>query len=375
MLGNSFFRNGLGVMLCVSVFARQAFVQEPVDLGKVVVRAEPPRAWTNCFDQSVEASFAGIDGTVVQLLVQGNPIDVPLASLSVSDIDYVKTTLARFGSDLLSRRDSMPDKETAESRLSASEWKRRINHWAMDVRSFPKEPIAATAARNRIRSIRDENAIKVLESKLKTEKDINVCIAFLEALGGIAGEHAVSVLVRNAVVNNRQEVSAAASWELRNLHVPSIAIAEFAKLMKTSYGQSALMTLHVSGLLEPLQPYEAPNSEITEAIIRLLELKYEEKVPIILWRGYDTGFIPIGSGGYRSARLQTQRSFVVNQKLVPNELALELLRKYTGQDYAYSQSAWRKWLKSEAQGSANANAVYSTSKVLSSKPLMAPKTP
>ncbi len=356
MWGYSLFRHGIGAILCLIVFAQSAYVQESVNLGKVEIPAEPTRTWTNSFGQSVEASFVGIDGTMVQLLIQGKPIDAPLASLSESDIDYVDTTLTRFGSDLLARRDSVPDKETAESRLPASDWKRQIHRWAIDVRSFSKEPVAATAAWNRIRSIRDENAIKTLESQLKTEKDINVCIACLEALGGIGDQVAVSVLVRNAVVDKRKQVSAAASWELRNLSVPPIAIAEFAKLMKSSHGQSALMSLRISDLLEPLRPYEAPDSEITEAIIRLLTFKYDEKIPMVEWRGYDTGVIPHGSGWSRHARRQTRGVVVVNQKLVPNELALEMLKEYTGQDYAYNQSAWRKWLKSKGEESANKNA-------------------
>ncbi len=191
--------------------------------------------------------------------------------------------------------------------------------------------------------------MKALDALMSSAEAIDVRLACLEAIDGIANDQSLEILVREAV-NKDEAISSAAAFLLRERGSSPKLIAEFAKWIKSGRSQAAILALQAIRQRGPLELTSKQEVALVEALIAKLTIRYSEEIRFRIWTGFDTGWQQTGPREFRRrASIGSRPSSAVVQKEVPNPFALQLLTMLTGREYGYDRNEWRKWLKTNAE--------------------------
>ncbi|MCL4195636.1 MAG: HEAT repeat domain-containing protein [Thermoguttaceae bacterium] len=314
-------------------------VREPS--GVIAITGEAVRSWRDCLGNQTEGRLVGLHGATVFLAVEEETLTVALAWLSTSDRQYVRSVLRAGGKANLFPGEADGKDESAALRLTASQWQRQLNQWVKVLNAGPAgDSKAAEEAWNHLRNVRDPKAIAPLATLAARENNTTVRTACVEAIAAIGGADATRLLVKLAATDRSTPVRASATWALCHLDDPATALAEFAQYLRVErFREPALVSLHATGLVRPLNSDEVPNAPLVDALIDTLIVKERRYVPYVVWWGYDTGWTPRG----RHVHFQASRRLARFQVPVPCEMGRRMLVEYTGQDYGYDRQAWRGW--------------------------------
>jgi hypothetical protein len=317
--------------------------------GALQIDGKVARDWTDPLGKSIHARLSGIYGATIFLEVEGEekPMAYPLAGVNREDREYVRSVLRSCGHPELFPGVSNSSDEAANLVLNKDQWQKQLERWTKVILAAKRIPLDAEESRKHIRNIRDPNALEPLTSMIAKQSDDSVRTAYVEAIAGIGGRKATSLLVKLAATDDSGGVRASATWALCSLKDPSEALSEYAKYIPVKqFRDSTLTSLCMTGLIRPLNTYDYP-PQVTEKLIDVLIMNQPIDVPYYVWWGYDTGWVPHSDGkAYgvgRRALYHIQRRNMRFFIPVPCEIARKLLVDQSGQDYSYDQAAWRHW--------------------------------
>jgi len=235
--------------------------------------------------------------------------------------------------------------QTAQWKKQIAEWRR----WFLAEKLDPER--SPDLAREKIAALDDAAAVPALIAALKTEKNPRFRLVLVEPLISLGGKDAVAFLVKLSVEDEnptlREKVCAglADQPELPGHLDDYIAYLKVPKLAGNA-AEALLGTKLIR--TDSIGQQQQPDPKLAGALINALNA-YEDKVmPYRI--AHDTGFLPhvtanpgVGvAGGFQSRGYEDR---LVKVKVpVPNEKVLKTLQEYTGQDYQYSESAWKEWL-------------------------------
>lgn len=320
-----------------------------VEWAQLMLLLEPVRKWTLADGGEAEARFITVEGKNVVLLLNGGRVYGPFAKLSEDDRDYVRGVLKARGRGHLLRDLRRRRPAVAADPASVEEWRERFEEWlnpsgersASAAGQVPEETI------DRIRNIRDPEAVKPLVNLLAREKDIKLRATCLETLAAIGNKEAVRVLVRISLTDPDLSLRQVAAWEIAGVKDSDRLLTEFAPYVRGENSHfPALSLLYAFGLLQPASSTELPNEALTYALIDRLVGQGIKNVPVERWEGFDA-VTPKGYYGefrYHSYR-RWQRRFVPVKVPVRNPIAYETLTRYTGADHEYDRQAWKGWYR------------------------------
>ncbi len=231
-----------------------------------------------------------------------------------------------------------PPRTPTEWRKTLAEWRRQI-----DPAALPEHNPEGEAAKERIRAIRDPNAVAALEAAFASEKNHNVRLVYLEALGRIEGPKTLKRLVDIAATHPGEAERQLAANLLGELPDRRDAIPPLIKYLRSNaYSSYAAEALSASGLTQSQSRSEPPDPALTTALIDALVLT-GWRFDRVWWEGPPQGTGQgAGERGWQGGSSVYQRIVRVQFPIL-NEKAFQALVEYTGEDYGFDQIAWRKW--------------------------------
>jgi hypothetical protein len=304
---------------------------------KVAIEGELSRSWTDLDDQVFEARLVGLQGTSISLEYRRKLVTQPLALLSDIDITYVEGVLSKADRLGYLFGHVPQNDEVQQLRLDTAAWRSRILAWQKDMARYARSPAEAETAWMSLRSIRDPDALALLEELVRESQEITLGVALVESIAAIDSPPAADTIVRLAIIDTRAPIQSAALWALKTHQRKNEILSSLATyLNQPEHGLSAFRALQISQLLQPLEVDEHPQIDITRALVELLTYTkasyFSYRDPTIMNPVF---LFPL-----------PKRRFVPFLKEAPNTIALRELQNYTRKNFGYDRRAWLAWLDS-----------------------------
>jgi hypothetical protein len=232
---------------------------------------------------------------------------------------------------------------------STGEWRKFLVQWRQHaVAAVPaRYPLDAEDLAQMAR-VRDAQAVPALVGLLKQERDLRVRAAYIETLGGIHTTLAVQTLVAISLDEKTDWLQHLAAEQIGKMANREDSMEPYARALRNGkHRDRALDALNRSGLTSPRRSSEPPNPTLTAALIDALWVPQIEWVESAsYWAGSQSN--PALPRGLDYAWVY-RHGLVPVKKLVEHPVVHEALRRYTGADYGYDQTAWRVWHSARAR--------------------------
>ncbi len=219
-----------------------------------------------------------------------------------------------------------------EQEQTEKEWFQKINRWRGWLATDKSH-----LARQNILSIKDPLALKALAAALRTERQLEVRLLFVEALAHLGVPEAIRVLAETAMEDYDEEVRLTCLDYLCKMPPNPDVTTFFVGYLKH---KDNLMVNRAASALGRLGDRSAVGPLI-DALITRHKQKISTGSPGTISAGFGTGpGAPPGGlavGGGPKVVITT----------VMNQPVLDALVSLTGQNFHFDQQAWRYWLASQ----------------------------